>query len=215
MRWIEATVICVLLSFPATGLMAQAPNSLKTCGMQNSGYSSLNGSDTGVPSANARQSILAWTPPALEAVAQRAEVRNSFTLDRTMLGAMLAIMPESDERVRPAIRKLDGISVRLYRFHELDQIDQAEVEDVRRAYRARGWQHIGSEGPMADPGRKRTDLWLTLDGMTVRGGAMMLVTPKSVSVVTFVGELNPVDVLRLRGHFGIPAAGDDSPVNTR
>jgi hypothetical protein len=162
-----------------------------------------------VSAEDSPSSMLAWTPSALTVLGQQAEVRNSFVLDRTTLGAMLALLPRSDDQVRPAIRKLDGISVHLYRFHDLGQIDPAELQQVRAAYGARGWKHMVSEGGSEDSGRKKTDLWLALDGVEVRGGAMMLVTPKSVSVVTFVGDLNPIDLLHLRGHFGIPSAKGD------
>jgi hypothetical protein len=29
-------------------------------------------------------------------------------------------------------------------------------------------------------------------------------TPKSLTLVTVAGDVSPVDILRLRGHFGIP-----------
>jgi len=128
---------------------------------------------------------------------------------------MQAFLPDSDQRLRPAIRKLDGISVHLYRFHEDGVVDPAQLELIRQAYSARGWKHLVSQSSQADPNHKNTDLWLSFDGMTVRGGAMMLVTPKSVSLITFVGDLNPVDLLHLRGHFGIPAANGDSLMSAR
>jgi hypothetical protein len=54
-----------------------------------------------------------------------------------------------------------------------------------------------------------TDVWLVLDGATVRGGVMLLETPKSLTLVTVAGNLNPVDLLHLRGHFGIPRSEGD------
>ena len=150
--------------------------------------------------------ILAWTPPSLAILERQAEVRNSFVLDRTTLAAMAAFLPQPDERVRPAIRKLDAISVHLYRFHDFRQIDSAELEQVREDFRTRGWKHMVSGNGHANPDSKTTDLWLVMDGIDVRGGAMMVVTPRTVSLITFTGNLSLVDMLHLRGHFGIPAA---------
>lgn len=212
MRWIGTSAVCVLLLLPAVELEAQQSDSLRSSGRPDAGVS-IAGS--GVSAEETPQSLLAWTPSALEAVAQRAEVRNSFVLDRNTLRAMQVFMPNSDDGVRLAIHKLDGISVHLYRFHDLGEIDAAQLEAIRQAYRERGWQHLVSGSRTTDVGYKKTDLWLTMDGMNVRGGAMMLVTPKSVSLVTFAGDLNPIDVLHLRGHFGIPAAGDDSSMKTK
>lgn len=162
-----------------------------------------------------QHSILNWTPPSLAALGEQAEVKNSFVLDRTALGAMAALMPDSDAQVRPAIRKLDGIGVHLYRFNGYGQIDAAQVEQVKRAYRARGWKHLVSGDGHGDPNHKTTDLWLVVDGVEVRGGAMLVVTPRTVSLVTFTGDLNPIDLLHLRGHFGIPAASGDGVRETR
>lgn len=206
MRWIGVSVIFTLLLLPAAELLAQEANGPKA-------DAAVLGSGAGTDGG--RQSMLAWTPAALEALAQRAEVRNSFVLDRSALGLMQALAPDGEDGVRPVLRKLDGISVHLYRFHDLGPADEAQLEAVRRAYEARGWKHLVSEGGTAGSARKKTDLWLVLDGMEVRGGTMMLVTPKSVSVVTFAGDLNPIDILRLRGHFGIPAASGDSAMNQR
>jgi hypothetical protein len=195
MEWIKGCLLSVALLLTATALPAQQSDQ--------SGRSSDNPAIPG----DRRPSLLEWTPPALAALGQQAETQNSFILDRTALGMMAAF---SDEQIRPAIRKLDGISVHLYRFHDLGQINSAELEDVRAAYHALGWKHLVTGNRHVDSGHKTTDVWLSLDGMDVRGGAMMIVTPRTVSVVAFAGDLSPVDMLRLRGHFGIPAAsGND------
>jgi hypothetical protein len=34
-------------------------------------------------------------------------------------------------------------------------------------------------------------------------------TPKSVTLVTVAGSLSPIDILHLRGHFGIPKIESD------
>ena len=49
-----------------------------------------------------------------------------------------------------------------------------------------------------------TDVWLVMDGMNLRGAVVLAETPKSLTLVTVAGNLSPVDLLHLRGHFGIP-----------
>jgi hypothetical protein len=49
-----------------------------------------------------------------------------------------------------------------------------------------------------------TDVWLVMDGVNVRGAVVLAETPKSLTLVTVAGNLSPVDLLHLRGHFGIP-----------
>jgi hypothetical protein len=168
------------------------------------------GADSGAPVVAAASPVaLDWTPPELAALGSVAEVKNSFVLDRTMLGAAAALLPDSEEGARQSVRKLDGVSVRLYRFRNGGDIDPAQVELLRAAYHARGWKHLVTAAKGAPVHSGTTDLWLAVDGVDVRGGVVLVVTPRSLSLVTFAGTLNPVDLLRLRGHFGIPNFGGE------
>jgi len=54
-----------------------------------------------------------------------------------------------------------------------------------------------------------TDVWVVMDGVNVRGAVVLSETPKSLTLVTVAGNLNPVDLLHLRGHFGIPKFDGD------
>jgi hypothetical protein len=91
------------------------------------------------------------------------------------------------------------------RFGDPSMVDPTAVAAVREAYHLRGWKHLvsatNSGGPVHDG---TTDVWVVLDGATVRGAVVLAQTPKSITLVTVAGNLNPVDIFRLRGHFGIP-----------
>jgi hypothetical protein len=52
-------------------------------------------------------------------------------------------------------------------------------------------------------------VWLVLDGANVRGGVVLVDSPKSLTLATVAGNLSPVDILHLRGHFGIPRFDSD------
>ena len=49
-----------------------------------------------------------------------------------------------------------------------------------------------------------TDVWLVMDGANLRGAVVLAETPRSLTLVTVAGNLSPVDLFHLRGHFGIP-----------
>jgi hypothetical protein len=122
-----------------------------------------------------------------------------------MLGAAAALLPDSEADTRQAIGKLDGVSVHLLRFGPAGIPDEALVEQIRAAYHLRGWKHLvtttGAGGPVHSG---TTDIWLVLDGANVRGAVVLAETPRSLTLVTVAGNLSPVDLLHLRGHFGIP-----------
>ncbi len=153
---------------------------------------------------------LEWTPPALDELSRRAAVKSSFTLDRNLLGAAAAILPDSDVEDRQTIRKLDGVSVHTMRFPDTGIPDENAVESIRAAYHLRGWKHLVTTGRTGGPVHDEiTDVWVVMDGVNVRGAVILAETPKSLTLVTVAGYLNPVDLLRLRGHFGIPRFDSD------
>jgi hypothetical protein len=156
------------------------------------------------------QAILEWTPPALSDLSAQAVAKESFTLDRTMLAAAAGLMPDSDADLRQTVAKLDGVSVHVLRFAADGQADPAQVEAIRDAYHLRGWKHVLSSTNLGGTTRSDiTDVWLVLDGANVRGGVVLVESPKSLTLATVSGNLSPVDILRLRGHFGIPRFDSD------
>lgn len=158
--------------------------------------------------------VLDWTPPALAQLSTLAAVKNSFTLDRSMLNAAASIMPDTDEPTRQAINRLDGVSVHLLRFGSMGVPDEDAMNSIREAYHLRGWKHIvttqTSGGPVHDG---VTDVWVVMDGVNFRGAVVLAETPKSITLVTVAGNLSPVDLLHLRGHFGIPRFDGDELQN--
>jgi len=152
--------------------------------------------------------ILEWVPPALGQLSTQAVAKESFTLDRNMLTAAAGMMGESDENVKQAIGKLDGVSVHMLRFADPGSADPAQVEAIRQAYHLRGWKHVVStgSGPVHD---NNTDVWVVMDGANLRGAVVLVDTPKSLTLATVAGNLDPVDLLHLRGHFGIPRFDGD------
>lgn len=148
---------------------------------------------------------LEWVPPALAQLSSEAPVKSNFTLDRTMLGVAAGLVADSDVPVRQAINKIDGVSVHTMRFGEGGIPDEGAVEAIRAAYHLRGWKHVvttSDHGSAIKNGT--TDVWFVLDGMNVKGAVVLAETPRSLTLVTVAGNLSPVDLMHLRGHFGIP-----------
>jgi hypothetical protein len=165
---------------------------------------------TAVAPADAGPVPLEWVPPALARLSALAAVKSNFTLDHDMLAAAASLVPDSDPPTRQAIAKLSGVSVHTMRFGEAGMANPADVESIRSAYHLRGWKHVvsasNSGGPVHDG---TTDVWVVMDGANVRGAVVLAETPKSLTLVTVAGNLSAVDLLHLRGHFGIPRFDGD------
>lgn len=153
---------------------------------------------------------LEWTPPALERLSALATVKENFTLDRNLLSLAAGLVPDSEPEDRQVIRKLDGVSVHLMRFGDAGIPDERDVASIRNAYHLRGWKHLVSTTGSGTPLHTgTTDVWIVMDGVNVRGAVVLAETPRSLTLVTVAGNLNPVDLLHLRGHFGIPRFDGD------
>jgi hypothetical protein len=166
---------------------------------------SQGGSAAAVP-PDASPVPLEWIPPALAELSSEAPVKSNFTLDRTLLGVAAGMLPDTDAPTRQAINKLDGVSVHTMRFGDGGIPDEGAVEAIRAAYHLRGWKHVVTTsqhagGPVHNG---TTDVWFVLDGVNVKGAVVLAETPRSLTLVTVAGNQSPVDLLHLRGHFGIP-----------
>lgn len=148
---------------------------------------------------------LEWVPPPLAELSSMATMKENFTLDRTLLGVAAGVVPDSDAPVRQAIHKLDGVSVHTMRFNEAGIPDERAVQAIRASYHLRGWKHVVTSSDHGGPVRNgTTDVWFVLDGVNIRGAVVLAETPRSLTLVTVAGDLSPIDLLHLRGHFGIP-----------
>jgi len=153
---------------------------------------------------------LDWVPPALTDLRLQAAIKSDFVFDKAMLGMAAGMVPDSDAPTRQAINKLDGVSVHLLRFGAGGISDEREVEAIRAAYHLRGWKHVVTATSAGGPiHNEYTDVWFVLDGINVRGAVVLAETPRSLTLVTVAGNLSPVDLMHLRGHFGIPRIDAD------
>ncbi len=149
--------------------------------------------------------LLDWVPPAMAQLSAQAAVKSSITLDRNLLAAASGLIQDQDDDVRQAVNKLDGVSIHLLRFGAAGMADPEAVDAVRQAYHLRGWKHIATTTNAGGPLHNgTTDVWLVMDGANLRGAVLLAQTPRSLTLVTIAGNLSPVDLLHLRGHFGIP-----------
>jgi hypothetical protein len=143
-----------------------------------------------------------------------ATARSSFSLDRPMLTAAASMWSDQDNEARQALNKIDGVSVHVLRFSDYGVPEDGSVNAVREACRQRGWQHIvTAEGKGSPVHSRTTDMWLVMDGMTVRGAVVLAETPRSVTMVNIAGNMSAIDLLHLRGHFGIPRNESDQSRN--
>ncbi len=166
---------------------------------------------------------LTLIPQGLTALNSAASWHTDFTFDRSLL-ALAGGFAGVDDETRRTIARLNGIGVHLYRFPEFGGYDPASVDAIRAQYSSLGWKHIVTanrlpdrQGPYPDipgqfipAGSGRTDVWLETHGADFAGAAILLAGDRSVNLITVSGDIRTLDLLHLRGHFGIPKFPEDA-----
>jgi hypothetical protein len=146
---------------------------------------------------------LGWIPQGMGALARTAAFHTDFTFDRAMLQLAGGMWEGSgDPQFAAAMSRLDGISVHSYHYAAPGMYDPRLLDGVRRQYTALGWQHLVTTHSRSTDGA--TDLWISFHNMRATGAVVLFQSPTNLNLIAFSGNLSPLDLLHLRGHFGIP-----------
>lgn len=155
------------------------------------------------PAAGYQPGFLGWVPQGMEALGRTAAFHTDFTFDRTMLQLASGVWDGPvDPATASAINRLDGISVHIYHYAAPGMYDPRLIDLVRRQYSALGWQHLVTAHSRSTGGA--TDLWISFHNMRATGAVVLFQSATNLNLIAFSGNLSPLDLLHLRGHFGIP-----------
>ncbi|HEY7855345.1 MAG TPA: DUF4252 domain-containing protein [Terriglobales bacterium] len=135
---------------------------------------------------------------------RRAAGVNEITLDGAMLqlGIRMLSTSESDAQARAVLSRLKGVYIKSFRFEGEGRYSDSDLASVRRQLDGPGWAHIMSVH--SRPDRQDVDVFVMSDGKGVEGMAIIVACPTELRVVNLVGPVDPAELSRLGGHFGIP-----------
>jgi hypothetical protein len=130
--------------------------------------------------------------------------RTEFTLDHDMLQSATGFLNDGSG---PPMQ-LNSLTVENYKYKESAFYIPETMHALVKDYSAAGWMHLVDEhaGPKdsAMPEKPLTDLWLHYVGTTIDGVTVLVRGRRFMSVVEVSGEIRPMDLVHLSGHFGIP-----------
>lgn len=150
-----------------------------------------------------------WLPQGMSSLGSHASFHTDFTFNRQMLG--LAGDFYSDQETQRIVANLRSISVHIFRFPEPGLYNPETLAYIRSQYDNRGWHHLvtaHSNPESMDPGS--TDLWVRFAHTDVEGMVLLVSNPTNIDLIVIDGTLSPLDLLHLRGHFGIPRFPGDN-----
>ena len=131
-----------------------------------------------------------------------------FVFDRNMLNVAQNLLEANGMDARRAAAALTGISFDQYHYQQPAFYLPEATAALFESYRAAGWKHLvnANQTPQntAQPHGMATDLWLHFAGADIDAVTVLMRGPHDMNVVQITGDLRPLDLLHLGGHFGIP-----------
>ena len=104
--------------------------------------------------------------------------------------------------------QLNSITVENYRYHEPAFYIPENMHALVDSFNAAGWKHLVdrnvSSREAASPQKPLTDLWLHFTGADIDNVLVLIRGTRQMSVIQVSGQLRPLDLVHLSGHFGIP-----------
>ena len=141
-------------------------------------------------------------------LADQPGTHTSFTFDRSLMQIAQNLLQSNGMDPQRAAAALTGISVDSYHYPQPAFYTPEVMGSIIDAYHAAGWKHMvngnGTPASSAQPRSTTTDLWLHFNGGDIDDLMVLIRAPRDMNVIQVTGDLRPLDLLHLSGHFGIP-----------
>lgn len=141
-------------------------------------------------------------------LAEQPATHSSFSFDRSALQSADSMLEQDGMNPSRAAAAISKITVDTYHYTEPAFYPPETMSSLRASYDRAGWRHLVNANQKAGdetrPTAIVTDLWLHFAGADIDGVNVMLRGPRDMHVIQLAGDLRPLDLLHLSGHFGIP-----------
>ena len=154
------------------------------------------------------QPPVAPPPPSFATLADQPATHTGVVFDRTMMQIAQGFLQSSGIDEKRAAVALTSISFDTYKYPQPAFYTPEAMAALAASYRAAGWKHLvdGNKKPAdsAQPRAPITDLWMHFSGSDIDEVTVLIRAPKNMNVIQVAGDLRPLDLVHLGGHFGIP-----------
>jgi hypothetical protein len=145
---------------------------------------------------------------SLNTLADQPATHTGVTFDRSMMQVAQGVLQQGGLDADRAAAALTGISFDTYRYKEPAFYTPETMTAIIDSFHRAGWKHLvdGNQTPanMAQPRSAITDVWLHFTGADIDHVTVLVRSTKQLNLVQVAGDLRPLDLLHLSGHFGIP-----------
>ena len=144
----------------------------------------------------------------LNMLADQPATHTGVVFDRSMMQVAESVLQQGGLDPYRAAAALTSISFDTYRFKEPAFYTPETMASIIQSFHRAGWKHLvnGNQTPanMAQPRTAITDVWLHFSGADIDHVTVLVRGIKDMNLVQVAGELRPLDLIHLSGHFGIP-----------
>jgi hypothetical protein len=145
---------------------------------------------------------------SLSTLADQPATHTGVTFDRSMMQMAQGLLEQGGIDADRAAAALTGISFDTYRYKEPAFYTPETMAAIVAGFHRAGWKHLvnGNQTPanMAQPRTAITDVWLHFTGADIDQVTVLVRSTREMSLVQVAGDLRPLDLIHLSGHFGIP-----------
>lgn len=144
----------------------------------------------------------------LNSLADQPATHTGVVFDRSMMQIADSVLEQGGLDPARAAAALSSISFDTYRYKEPAFYTPEVMEHILNAYRRAGWKHFvngnQSTANSVQPTSSILDVWLHFSGPDIDHVTVLIRGMHEMSMVQVAGDLRPLDLLHLSGHFGIP-----------
>ena len=143
-------------------------------------------------------------PVNLDRLAAKASETTEVTLNGRMLQLAAKYMnDEDDAEARDLVKKLKGIYVRSFQFDSAGVYSDADIEAVRSQLKSPLWEKVVNVRSKRQG--ENAEIYFKGDNADrIDGLVIIAADPKELTIVHIDGPLDPSQIEKLSGDFGVP-----------
>jgi hypothetical protein len=143
--------------------------------------------------------------PDMSRLAADAKEVVDVSVDQAMLGLAAGFLSGTgdDAAIKTLLSGLKGIYVKSFEFDRPHAYDPAALDDVRRQLSTGGWTRLVTTRSAKD--NSDVGVYLFREGEKTGGLAVLVTSPRDLTVVNIVGAVDLEQLRQLQGKFGVPS----------
>jgi hypothetical protein len=141
-------------------------------------------------------------------LADEPATHTGVVFDRSMMQMAQGMLQQGGLDADRAAIALTSISFDSYRYKQPAFYTPETMAAIVDSFHRAGWKHLvnGNQTPgnEAQPRTAITDVWLHFSGPDIDHVTVLVRAAKDMNLIQVAGDLRPLDLIHLSGHFGIP-----------